>query len=121
MAGRAGIEALLHLMEMAFGEPGVEEDESQALLQNLATVPEDMWRVLPAGAPLVLYGPYRFAGEFTAPSNLAFDRSLRDRDPAWGVRDLRDLDAAAHAQGLALTSIAKMPANNHVVVFRRHP
>jgi uncharacterized damage-inducible protein DinB len=50
MAGREGIEALLHLMEMAFGEPGVEEDESQALLQNLATVPEDMWRVLPAGA-----------------------------------------------------------------------
>ena len=50
MGGRAGIEGLLHLMEMAFGEPGVEEDESQALLQNLATVPADMWRVLPPGA-----------------------------------------------------------------------
>ncbi len=50
MGSRAGIEALLHLMEMAFGEPGVEEDESQALLQNLATVAEDMWRVLPPGA-----------------------------------------------------------------------
>jgi uncharacterized damage-inducible protein DinB len=50
MAGRAGIDALLHLMEMAFGEPGVQEDESQALLQNLATVQEDMWRALPPGA-----------------------------------------------------------------------
>lgn len=50
MAGRSGIEALLHLMEMAFGEPGVEEDESQALLPNLATVPEDAWRALPPGA-----------------------------------------------------------------------
>jgi uncharacterized damage-inducible protein DinB len=50
MAGRSGIEALLHLMEMAFGQPGVEEDESQALLQNLASVPDDTWRALPQGA-----------------------------------------------------------------------
>ena len=50
MAGRSGIDALLHLMEMAFGEPGAPADESQALLQNLASVPEDAWRALPAGA-----------------------------------------------------------------------
>ena len=50
MAGRSGIEALLHLMEMAFGQPGVEEEESQALLQNLASVPAGAWRALPAGA-----------------------------------------------------------------------
>jgi uncharacterized damage-inducible protein DinB len=50
MGGRAGIEALLHLMELAFGEPGVEEDESQALLQNLASVPAGAWRALPPGA-----------------------------------------------------------------------
>jgi uncharacterized damage-inducible protein DinB len=50
MGSRAGIETLLHLMEMAFGEPGVEEDESQALLQNLASVPEAAWRALPQGA-----------------------------------------------------------------------
>lgn len=50
MADRSGIEALLQLMVMAFGEPGVEEDESQALLPNLATVPEDAWRALPPGA-----------------------------------------------------------------------
>jgi uncharacterized damage-inducible protein DinB len=50
MGDRAGIETLLHLMEMAFGEPGVEEDESQALLQNLVSVPETAWRALPTGA-----------------------------------------------------------------------
>jgi uncharacterized damage-inducible protein DinB len=50
MARRDGIEALLHLTEMAFGEPGVEEDESQALLPNLATVREEWWRARPAGA-----------------------------------------------------------------------
>ena len=50
MAVRGGIETLLHLMEMAFGEPGVREEESQALLQNLASVPEERWRALPPGA-----------------------------------------------------------------------
>lgn len=47
---RSGIETLLQLMEMAFGKPGVEEDESQALLPNLASVPEPIWRALPNGA-----------------------------------------------------------------------
>jgi hypothetical protein len=50
MAGRAGIETLLEVMGLAFGEPGVEADESQALMQNLASVPAALWRALPAGA-----------------------------------------------------------------------
>lgn len=73
---------------------------------------------LPAGGPLYLYGPYRFDG-VTAPSNEAFDASLRARDPAWGVRDVRDLEAAAAAQGLALVETVAMPANNHSLIFRR--
>jgi len=75
-------------------------------------------RTLPRGGVLVTYGPYRFAGVFTAPSNQAFDQSLRARDPAWGVRDVVDLEAAARAVGLGLASILAMPANNHVLVFR---
>jgi hypothetical protein len=42
--------------------------------------------ILAAGAPLVLYGPYRIDGDFTAPSNVEFDASLRRRNPAWGLR-----------------------------------
>lgn len=72
---------------------------------------------LAPGAPLVLYGPYRFEGHFTAPSNEAFDASLRARDPRWGVRDVADLRAAA--RGFVLDEIIEMPANNHVLVFRR--
>src|SRR5690606_13855168 len=40
-------------------------------------------RVVPTGAPLVLYGPFFRDGVPTAPSNLAFDEGLRARDPAW--------------------------------------
>ena len=74
-------------------------------------------RRLGPGAPLILYGPYRFDGEFTAPSNARFDDSLRARDPRWGVRDLAAVEAAA--SGFALERVEALPANNHAVVFRR--
>ena len=51
MDGRGGIETMLGLLDEAFRGGGVEEsDESQALLTNLATVPDAAWRALPAGA-----------------------------------------------------------------------
>jgi hypothetical protein len=74
-------------------------------------------RCLARDALLYLYGPFRFDGDFTAPSNEAFDASLRARDARWGIRDVRDLErAAAH---FALRDIIAMPANNHSLVFRR--
>jgi cyclopropane fatty-acyl-phospholipid synthase-like methyltransferase len=76
-------------------------------------------RLLPAGAPLYLYGPFRFEGRFTAPSNEAFDASLRERDSAWGVRDLDEVTALAEGVGFARAEVVAMPANNHSVVFRR--
>ncbi|KTF68519.1 DUF938 domain-containing protein [Sphingomonas sp. HT-1] len=76
-------------------------------------------RLLPPGGPLVLYGPYREAGVSTAPSNEDFDRSLRARNPAWGLRLLSDVTAAAEAQGLVFDRRVEMPANNLIVAFRR--
>ena len=75
-------------------------------------------RLLAPGALLYTYGPYRFDG-VTAPSNEDFDRSLRSRDPRWGVRDLRELTAAAGEHGLILRGAVAMPANNHSLLFRR--
>jgi hypothetical protein len=75
--------------------------------------------VLEPGAPHVLYGPFRFDGVFTAPSNEAFDRALRDRNPTWGVRDLTLVTKAAERVGFDRVELVAMPANNHVVVFRR--
>ena len=75
-------------------------------------------RLLEEGAPLYLYGAYRQAGVETAPSNEAFDASLRARDPEWGVRALEDVAAEA-AQGFQLDSVTPMPANNLSVVFRK--
>ncbi|HEY1145928.1 MAG TPA: DUF938 domain-containing protein [Allosphingosinicella sp.] len=76
-------------------------------------------RLLAPGCPLYLYGAYRQRGVETAPSNEAFDISLRTRNPAWGIRNLEDVVALAGCHGLDLESIVPMPANNLSVIFRR--
>jgi len=87
-------------------------DATEGLMRNAA-------RLLPAGAPLYLYGPYRIGGAHTAPSNEAFDRSLRGQNETWGVRDLETVIAEAEKNGLDFVERVGMPANNQSVVFQR--
>jgi uncharacterized protein DUF938 len=70
------------------------------------------------GGILYLYGPYRRGGVHTAPSNAAFDESLRSRNPAWGVRDLEAVADEAAGRGFTLHEVVEMPANNLSVVLR---
>jgi SAM-dependent methyltransferase len=76
-------------------------------------------RILAEGGTLYLYGPYRRDGRHTAPSNEAFDRDLRQRNPAWGVRDLETVAELAAAQGFTSPEIIDMPANNLSLLFKR--
>lgn len=66
---------------------------------------------------LLMYGPFRIGGEQTAESNTIFDANLRDRDPAFGIRDLEAIRDAA--RGLALEERLEMPANNFTLAFRK--
>ena len=75
-------------------------------------------RILPIGGILYLYGPYKQNGKHTAPSNEAFDQSLRSRNPQWGVRNLEDVISVAKENGLLFQEVVKMPANNLSVVFK---
>lgn len=76
-------------------------------------------RILKPGAPLVLYGPYFVEERETAPSNLAFDASLRARNPAWGLRWLGKVTEEAEANGFERARVVDMPSNNLTVVFVR--
>ena len=76
-------------------------------------------RVLPSGGVLYLYGPYIEADVATAPSNLAFDLSLKSRNPAWGLRRLETVRALAAARGLELVERIAMPANNLSLLFHK--
>lgn len=75
--------------------------------------------VLGRGAPLILYGPFIEDGVETAASNLAFDRSLKDRDPRWGLRRLDDIDRLAAKHGFVRTERHAMPANNLTLIYRQ--
>lgn len=76
-------------------------------------------RTLDLGGILLLYGPYLRTGIETAPSNMAFDRSLRERNPDWGLRSVETVVAHAAKQALALEDITEMPANNLTLIFRK--
>lgn len=75
--------------------------------------------LLPSGAPLYLYGPYRRQGVETAPSNEQFDVSLKSRNSEWGLRFVEEVAALAAAHGFSAPEIVQMPANNLSVIFRK--
>ena len=83
-----------------------------ALMQGCA-------RHLAADGVLVTYGPYLEADVPTAPGNLAFDQSLRTRNPAWGIRRREDVEQVAADAGLRLAARHAMPANNLLLVWAR--
>ncbi len=87
-------------------------DATLGLIRAAATI-------LPPTAPFYLYGPYRREGFATTQSNQSFDRSLRDRNPTWGLRNLEAVAAIAQSVGFSAPTITEMPANNLSLVFRR--
>jgi len=76
-------------------------------------------RYLGSDGLLFLYGPFKRGGRHTAPSNEAFDLSLRDGNDEWGVRDAEAVEELAVRAGLSLVEVAEMPANNLTLVFGR--
>ena len=77
--------------------------------------------VLGRSGLLCVYGPFRYRGEYTSDSNAEFDRWLKARDPASGIRDFEALDELARAAALVLAADHAMPANNRTLVWQRLP
>lgn len=76
-------------------------------------------QVLKSTGHLIVYGPFKYGGEFTTPSNADFERWLKNRDPASGIRDFEAVDALASLIGLTLIADHSMPANNQCLVWQR--
>jgi len=76
---------------------------------------------LTPGGTVCIYGPFKYAGRYTSPSNLEFDRLLQERDPDSGIREIHDLTALASGFGLRLAADHDLPANNRLLVFMKEP
>ena len=68
---------------------------------------------------VIVYGPFRYGGKFTTPSNANFDQWLKRRDPLSGVRDFEAVNRLAGKEGLELMADHPMPANNQLLVWKR--
>ena len=76
---------------------------------------------LSTGGVVCIYGPFRYAGRYTSPSNLEFDRLLQERDPESGIREIHDLTELASGFGLRLDADHDLPAYNRLLVFMKEP
>jgi cyclopropane fatty-acyl-phospholipid synthase-like methyltransferase len=74
----------------------------------------------PSGV-LCIYGPFRYDGSYTSPSNLEFDRMLQERDPQSGIREIHSVTALAAGFGLKLAADHDLPAYNRLLVFIKEP
>ena len=75
-------------------------------------------KVLDRGGALIIYGPWLQSGVQTAPSNLAFDEQLRQRNPEWGLRRVEHFETVAVERGFELERTTTTPANNLMLLFR---
>jgi len=66
---------------------------------------------------LILYGPFFREEIETAPSNLEFDQSLKERNSLWGIRSLSEVEKVATQEEFKLIQFYEMPANNLTVIF----
>ena len=76
-------------------------------------------RILGERGLLCVYGPFLYANVETVPSNIAFDRWLRERDADSGIRSFEAVNELAGEQSLALKNDHPMPANNRLLVWSR--
>ena len=70
------------------------------------------------GGLLHLYGPFKQGGTHTSTGNAEFDRSLKQRNPQWGIRDVEAVIEQARDLDWELLAQTDMPANNFSLLFQ---
>lgn len=114
-------------LELDVSDPHVSGIYSFALSVNTAHIMDidevaAMFRAVSAhlkiGARFALYGPFRYSGKDTSPSNTSFDAMLKQQAPHMGIRDKADLDQFAQDSSLEFLEDIEMPANNRILVWR---
>lgn len=71
------------------------------------------------GSLVFFYGPFKYNGEFTTPSNQEFDAHLKLQNISSGIRNFEDVKKNMIDYGFKLVNDHEMPANNRMLVFAR--
>ncbi|KAK9476978.1 hypothetical protein V1514DRAFT_335292 [Lipomyces japonicus] len=77
-------------------------------------------QILPRHGKIITYGCFKRHDEFAGPGDVAFEKSLRDRDDRWGIRDLDgQVVPEASRHGFKLVKVYNLNSNNLLVVFEK--
>ncbi|KAJ3043077.1 hypothetical protein HK097_001827 [Rhizophlyctis rosea] len=90
-----------------------EWEVTRTLAERLGRVVKD------GGGRFLVYGPFNKDGGFTSSGNEEFDNSLKQRNPAWGLRDIADVEKEFKMRDWTLEEVHDMPSNNFTLVFKR--
>ncbi len=82
---------------------------------------EGAGKTLPVGGKLVVYGPFKYGGEYTSESNQTFDQWVKDTHPGGAIRDSETIFKWAHQQGFELLEDVNMPSNNQLLYWQKRP
>lgn len=107
-------------------EPPVERADAVVCINTIHIAPweatsrlfEHAADLLSEGAPIFLYGPFRYRDRQLEESNQKFDRFLQQRNPESGLRYFEKVDAAARDAGFRHEGDVAMPANNRSIWWR---
>ncbi|MGX5175494.1 DUF938 domain-containing protein [Aliikangiella sp. IMCC44653] len=84
-----------------------------ALFQHINTILEQ-------NGLLIVYGPFKYQGDYTSNSNLQFDQWLKSQHSYSGIRDFEAVNLLANKAKLSLEGDFAMPANNQLLVWRKN-
>ncbi len=68
---------------------------------------------------LLLYGPFKIQNKHTSESNFLFDKSLKNENKDWGVRNVEEVNQEAIFHGFNKMNLIQMPANNFILIYRK--
>jgi cyclopropane fatty-acyl-phospholipid synthase-like methyltransferase len=71
------------------------------------------------GSMVFFYGPFKYKGDFTSPSNRDFDSFLKEQNIKSGIRNFEDVLKNMNDYGFKLINDHEMPVNNRLLVFAR--
>ena len=80
---------------------------------------ENANQVLKKGGLTIFYGPFKKGNNYHGEGNKIFDQKLKRENPNWGLRCMNNIIKLAKVTDFLHYKTIEMPANNHVLVFKK--
>jgi SAM-dependent methyltransferase len=80
---------------------------------------ENANQILKKGGLTIFYGPFKKGNNYHGEGNKIFDQKLKKENPDWGLRCMNNIIKLAKVTDFLHYKTIEMPANNHVLVFKK--